>query len=352
MIGAGKEFGGPQRRLSGEIRYWRESRDLEVKSHISSSHAETEESHFPLPEEESMPNFAPKSPLQPFTFPEGSSWRELSGMKITLAASLDSRIDHLESRVHNLEDARRNQAVKLNDYRQRGPESKNRRPRNRLNTRGSVSSLSSSDADANYSYTVPTVHSSQRPMSTVTIRGAASLPTLSKDASMPLTIDHYTTLMALLETERSAREALDAQVKAMGHQLRILTKVVESNTPSGLGFTNPPVMSAFDYDEEDDDDDDYDDVVTMKRRSKTNRASKDPQYQTSRGAEDIAMVQDNPSQDEEGYLASFATPPEEFTDEEDSKRRAKSARTLSLSQMTMRKPGSSVPEDPLPNSPL
>ncbi|KAG5925733.1 hypothetical protein E4U42_004021 [Claviceps africana] len=71
-----------------------------------------------------------------------------------------------------------------------------------------------------------------------------------------VTLEHYTNLLALLETERSAREALEAQVSSLGTRLHLLSKSVtytstdQSDSPSlnrSLGE-----ISVFDHEEEDD----------------------------------------------------------------------------------------------------
>ncbi|KAK5990333.1 hypothetical protein PT974_08600 [Cladobotryum mycophilum] len=57
-----------------------------------------------------------------------------------------------------------------------------------------------------------------------TLRESTSLPTLRKRSTGSFTIDHYTALMDLIESDRSARLALEAQVKQLNQQIKLLTK--------------------------------------------------------------------------------------------------------------------------------
>ncbi|KUJ22458.1 uncharacterized protein LY89DRAFT_664277 [Mollisia scopiformis] len=93
--------GGPgtqtaRRRRSDEIRYWRESYDPGVLSPMSSNKAEVEEPILVDDEGEDARDDEPQEPPQPFVF-------EMAGMKITQAASLETRVQRLEERMMHME---------------------------------------------------------------------------------------------------------------------------------------------------------------------------------------------------------------------------------------------------------
>ncbi|KAL3423744.1 hypothetical protein PVAG01_05491 [Phlyctema vagabunda] len=87
------------RRRSDEIKYWRESYIPGALSPMSSNKPETEEPI--LPDQPEMPTYIePQEPPQPFNFgPMG----EMAGMKITQAASLETRVSRLETRLVEIE---------------------------------------------------------------------------------------------------------------------------------------------------------------------------------------------------------------------------------------------------------
>lgn len=156
------------------------------------------------------------------------------------------------------------------------------------------------------------------------------MPTLSKDMTAPFTLDHYLTLLALVETERSARLALEAEVRRLGHQVKLAARSSAYRTTLGeapltgysLGET-----SAFDDDEEEDDDD----YGTALGTKKPRRSSVLP--------EDSGIGAGLESDD---FEESFATPREEpraftpsgTTDVDADEEIKRAARTLSLSQLT------------------
>jgi len=87
------------RRRSDEIRYWRESYDPGILSPLSSHKAEAEEP-IVIDEPEDNRDDEPQEQPQPFNFgPLG----EMAGMKITQAASLDTRVRRLEERMLKME---------------------------------------------------------------------------------------------------------------------------------------------------------------------------------------------------------------------------------------------------------
>ncbi|KAG5978868.1 hypothetical protein E4U55_005826 [Claviceps digitariae] len=74
-------------------------------------------------------------------------------------------------------------------------------------------------------------------------------------------LEHYTNLLALLETERSAREALEDQVRSLGNQMHLISKSVTYTDQSDSPSLNRSLgeISVFDHEEEEGDDDDDDD---------------------------------------------------------------------------------------------
>lgn len=85
------------RRRSDEIKYWRESYDPGALSPMSSNKADADE---PLSLEHPEPSVQPQEQPQPFNFgPLG----EMAGMKITEAASFDTRVSRLEEMMIGME---------------------------------------------------------------------------------------------------------------------------------------------------------------------------------------------------------------------------------------------------------
>jgi hypothetical protein len=172
--------------------------------------------------------------------------------------------------------------------------------------------------------------SSHRPVSTTTIRAAASLRSLSKDFSGPFTVDHFTTLTALLETERAARLALEAQVKTLGHQMAIITKRHTTSLEGAPRVGDQVFANRSAFDEDDDDEEDDQKHISRTRRSGHN------------SLEDSGIAAGD-TEDEDAD--DFITPHEEvykssaFDDdgEGDDLVKRKTARTMSLSQMTVAK---------------
>lgn len=94
MTGGGTQTA--RRRRSDEIRYWRESYDPGVLSPMSSNRAEAEEPILVDEEGDDARDMEPQEPPQPFIF-------EMAGMKITQAASLETRVQRLEERMMRME---------------------------------------------------------------------------------------------------------------------------------------------------------------------------------------------------------------------------------------------------------
>ncbi|KAF5669147.1 hypothetical protein FDENT_11597 [Fusarium denticulatum] len=359
LSGLPDESHGHTRRRSDEIKYWRESYDPTFMSPVSSNPAEGEGIAIEEIEQAQQVEDAPRETrAEPFNFGSFADMKQVGGMKITHAANLETRINNLESRVYRLEQALDRMCDTAPGWQpHQGPPDRPAPPipiegqantdlpdhqadRSRWDHR---KSFGRSGGYPNYSKAgqrgsgLLDPHSSailsdsnkDRPTSTATIRGAASLPSLLKNTPEIFTMDHYTTLLALIHTERSAREALETQVKTLGHQLSILSHSVNTNS----GFDPPPTAksfgdrSAFDHD---DDDDNLASLAIMTRSQNRHIDPEDSGIGTGHG-------------DESEYSDTFETPREEghsfgaFGEDLDKEDLAqtKAARTLSLSQLTM-----------------
>ncbi|TAQ89532.1 hypothetical protein B7494_g2136 [Chlorociboria aeruginascens] len=244
------------RRRSDEIRYWRESYDPGLISPMSSNKAEAEEPI--LVDEQNIPEAVQGYP-QPFNFGPLS---EMAGMKITQAASLETRVSTLEARMSHMEKVISQihqrtgyDSVIIQDApkrilrRERSPTtdisdvSLPRQPPNqRLHgNQKRSSSYGSSRPTTNNSYqpsfvdslpphptfaddqtTLNTLQESGRPLSTSTTIRAIPLssPTIPKDGH--LTMDHYSTLTNMIHAEQSARQDLEITVRSLQQQIQIL----------------------------------------------------------------------------------------------------------------------------------
>ena len=370
LEGIGGKIAGLRRR-SDEIRYWRESYGPGVASPLSSNVPEADDVGSGAVESPADAASAerPQSPPEPFHFGSVATMNAMAGMKITQAANLDDRLGALEARMRRME-------ILVSRLRDAVPEPAESpvlgRPPTRPVPTASDATLAyassathtdpsfyhteSRDAGASGAYThsrpsedtqwsfdevstfrgalrpPPGAHS-RRPNSNSTIRGAASLPALSKEANGPFTTDHYTTVLALLETERSTRRALEAQVNKLGRTVDALTRQPRDGT-----MLNPPPtarsfggQSAFDDDTTDD-----------------GGSEKDTPRRRSAKLEDSGIAPGLEDTDDENPSETFATPREERTlgfgafgeelrEDDDDGNRKKAARTLSLSQLTVAK---------------
>lgn len=352
-----------QRRRSDEIRYWRESYDPGVLSPMSSTKAEPEESI--LVDEELPRDQEPQEPPQPFIF-------EMTGMKITQAASLESRVQRLEERMMHMERmvgsrnfSRQSEDMQFQDsprrrtskrstsitrprtddseislprhhrYRDPPPRSLQNPPQDpHLPPKGSQirsSSYGSSRPSTisthnsyhpsfdNFAASEMPIQPTQntnfaRPLSTsTTIRGIpSSSPTFTKETS--LNGEHYTALTNMIIAEQTARQDLESVVLTLQRQLQsYLSSHSHSHSYPAPGshadVAREPVVSSFEQDDSSDDE---------------NRAA-----------------YDNDPDNEE----AFQTPNEEsghFGDEifgdagvNQSQERKSAPRTLSLSQITL-----------------
>ncbi|KAM5351617.1 hypothetical protein ACJ41O_004340 [Fusarium nematophilum] len=366
-----EEDHGNARRRSDEIRYWRESYDPAFMSPVSSNAPETEDAAaVGIATSPDLEQQQPATvPAEPFQFDSFAHMNEVGGMKITQAANLETRINNLEARVHRLEQVLnrvcdtvpnrrpnmepphrpappvpviespiiRSRATSPNQPMQQtrvGVEPSKRFSGYHAETGSQTSGHEATGFLDPHLSTGLGDGISNRPTSTATIRGATSLPSLLKDAPGLFTADHYATLLALIHTERSAREALESQVKRLGHQLSVLSNSAMPMSRDTHHYEPPPTAksfgdrSAFDHDDEDEDLT----ALALSTRSQ-GRMVVDP--------EDSGIGTGHG--DESEYSESFETPREEghsfgaFGEDLDKEDQAqtKAARTLSLSQLTM-----------------
>ncbi|KAI0399656.1 hypothetical protein F4802DRAFT_541460 [Xylaria palmicola] len=164
----------------------------------------------------------------------------------------------------------------------------------------------------------PSTREAPRPISTVTIRGATSLPSLPRDGSGTFTPDRYNTLKALLDAERAARHALETRVTQLAHRVHLLSQKIPKPDP------NPPSsaraeVSVFEHD----DDDDVDDGGILHPSTDLNNH---PDTLKPPPEDEPVYNYDDSDDDVEG---------EEGVDDSARKR---AARTLSLGQLTLGKP--------------
>ena len=356
---------GVVRRRSDEIRHWRESYDQPVMSPVSSSAPDIEDvGLFSADERHTVIEEPPRTPVVPFTFEDVHTMKEVAGLKITEAASLDSRICSLESRMSRLElfVSRLSQSApgvgSQYDPPSRAPPSipakepvtmSNQAPSYRAGNDGNASPIRPSTRHSDASKmtfgdgdgpplpaiepraTIQSVDpNSNRPTSMTTIRGIAMPAFVPKEMAGTLTMDHYLNLMALLETERSAREALETQVRTLGHQISLMNRLPDYAHP---GRSEAPSIdrsiaetSVFD----DDDDDEDGRGVNGRKHARLHLRLAEP---------DLSMA----DRDDDEYTESFVTPNEDdgdfaaYSDRQDTALKS-AARALSLSRLTLGQP--------------
>lgn len=342
------------RRRSDEIRYWRESYDPGYMSPISSGPPDHDQDDtgalsvdMPLPSGEAEQ--PPKPPLQPFDFGNMTPvhLKEMAGMKITQAASLETRVGTLEERMRRIEQRvgrlgiPRDPQVGAEPPTRPAPAVPNHTARASSHYTGS---LHSRESQLSIEEPVPLPQATQlsvppgknRPHSGSTIKeDTAGVPPMGEHTGGgPFTSEHYATLLALLEMERAARLTLEAQVRRLTQRLDALAPASGTKRRSSVHLEPPPTarsfgnVSAWDHDDSDDEN----------RRGVKNRAM---------AAEDSGIATGSTTGvEDDDYSEHFATPREEnpygygvaigddLTDDEEEKRR-KAARTLSLSQLTL-----------------
>ncbi|PBP25801.1 hypothetical protein BUE80_DR003270 [Diplocarpon rosae] len=266
------------RRRSDEIRYWRESYDPGLLSPMSSNRPETEE-HVPDEGEETCIGHVPQ--YEPFNF-------ELAGMRITQAASLEQRVQHLEDRMIQMERAvsrvRQEEPLPLHHHPEqhltRYRSSSGTRPATRQSgvsvpkrhryretqaqndfTSGSHSSQirPSSRGSSRPSRPSTSRHVCQtpgpdmissttfvrsevppgpaHPLSTPkTIRGIPS-SSLTLPTEKPLTGEHYNALTNMIVAEQLARQRLESVVLGLQRQLQ---SALQPGTAGGVDVGNFP----------------------------------------------------------------------------------------------------------------
>ncbi|KAK1973011.1 hypothetical protein LY78DRAFT_3773 [Colletotrichum sublineola] len=362
------------RRRSDEIRYWRESYVPAFVASPTSSNPPDHEHQSAGVGSDDMPDSPVEqgqhqmhTPPQPFSFGNLTHMNIMAGMKITQAASIETRIDTLEERMQRIEDVVTQLCNSVPGFqmhaepRRPAPSIPGSNPSSQTTTTAvnpALQQVSRQDAYASpygssahskesrtsfgeaptYVGSLQFPASMNRPMSNSTIRGVTSLPALShlemSKTTGTFTADHYTTLLALLETERASRQALESQVKKLTRRMNMLSGPGGNGRISLQMMEPPPTaksfgsVSAFDQDSSDDD------ALSRNRRF----LAEDSGVGTGPG-------------DDDSYSEVFATPKEEYPygygafgeelrDENEDPQRKKAARTLSLSQMTLSKKSS------------
>ncbi|KAI1640460.1 hypothetical protein F4809DRAFT_440945 [Biscogniauxia mediterranea] len=315
----------PVRKRSDEIRYWRASYDpgylspnLSASNHGDGGMVDTVDEEIPADSP-----VAPNTPPQPFNF------GPISNMRITEAASLEDRLANLEVHTQKLEKL----VSKLfhvipgvNNYVDTPERVRSSQRPSAIYTTSFATAMERLDPstrcttsrESNESFgdgntfigSVPqSTRTIPRPTSDATVRGATSLPTLPRDNSEAFSADQYTTLLALLDAERTARQALEAQVTKLSRKVDILSRASPriDTSPAYNVYSN---VSAFDHDDDDE-------LETPGTNSESEA------FRTPR---------------EERPSHGFGAFGEELRDEEEDGSRKKAARTLSLSQLTLGKP--------------
>ncbi|KAI5920081.1 hypothetical protein F4810DRAFT_723932 [Camillea tinctor] len=315
----------PVRKRSDEIRYWRASYDpgylspnLSTSNHGDGGMIDTVDEEMPVDSP-----VAPNTPPQPFNF------GPISNMRITEAASLEDRLAALE--VHNqklekLVSKLFHVIPGVNNYVDTTERVRpNPRPSAIYTTAFSTvadhlepstrctasreSEDSFGDGNTFIGSAPQSTRTIPRPTSDATVRGAASLPALARDNPEAFAADQYTTFISLLDAERTARQALEAQVAKLSRQVDILSRAsprIDTN-PAYNVYAN---VSAFDHDDDEE-------LETPGTNSESEA------FRTPR---------------EERPTHGFGAFGEELRDEEEDGSRKKAARTLSLSQLTLGKP--------------
>lgn len=289
------------RRRSDEIRYWRESYGPSYLSPMSSTHPETEGDHTEYGDLDNddtgvisidptqslaarpVTNTATDSPPQPFNFGSLASMNEMAGMKITQAASLETRVCNVENRADRLErvveqlchtvpgfngglgisgtgsnQVPRSMLPRPSDF-ARPPSSYQREARTDHASSKYASSRPSVDTDGqtlrshmsfgegqafigglhppwsaatqpglvpiSSSPHTPNAHSPStlRPTSLSTVRGAMSMPALSGAAASDAVVAN---LAAQLELERAERLAVELQLKKLAERVNVLSSTM------------------------------------------------------------------------------------------------------------------------------
>lgn len=280
------------RRRSDEIKYWRQSQEQGLLSPISSMKPDDE--HVVIDEAEVYSQKENYEPPQPFNF--GPHLTEMAGMKITQAASLETRVTQLEHRMLNLEhcvpQAQRSTSARPTTaasevsipkhIHRASPQRPIRASQGRdgrafsfvsshpsVNTNNNISNQPSFE-----SYVAPVNpplgtfhHNAPRPLSTsTTIRAGppGSSPT-TKDGT--LTTEHYATLVSMITTEQAARHNLEDLVHDLQQELNTLRASLPTN---GYNYQEYSHMSHTSSDRGDENEPLYADEEVFKTPMETN----------------------------------------------------------------------------------
>ncbi|SPQ18668.1 6f131888-b3c6-4676-98c9-dd5ed332437b [Thermothielavioides terrestris] len=392
---AGIQRGG--RRRSDEIRYWRESYDPGFMSPLSSNAQDDVDdpgmADVSAPESPAVEK-PPKTPPQPFNF--GLLSKEMVGMKITHAASMDMRLGSLESRTLQLERVVDQLCHAVPGFKGSVDAKDAAQPsssRRSLDT-DTHSQLTSGDVPAYQGSLRPPPPSSDnktwspttdatnpprplnRPTSTSTVRGVASLPALAghrRPDDAPPQSDLIAQLRADLDNERAARQALEAQVKKLSERVNTLSTTMfamvrgpsESrsqerlaSSPPSSSLLQPPKasprlvrreqqLSVFET-EEDDEDDGGSARGAQARKKDAPPVKTEPEPEAGEVTEDDFQTprEDRVPVVRYGAFGEELRPDDDDDDyedddggrgDEDDPKRKKAARTLSLSQLTLGK---------------
>ncbi|KAK6603107.1 hypothetical protein H4I96_05875 [Botrytis cinerea] len=264
---AARIAGGTDRRRSDEIRYWRASYDPGPLSPLSSDKAEVEEPRS-MNDPESPRLIDSQDQPQPFNFGHLSG---LSGMKITQAADLATRVDRIESRLVEMEKTVFQIHRRLNgngDNKRLYPAYPGIDTGTNLELKADSRTTTTLTARHHHLITLTTLtfddtmqapyatttdervhlsssHTTGRPLSTsTTIRGLpSSSPTIQKDAH--LTMEHYTNLTNMFLAEQSAREQLENVVLTLQRQIASYPSVASTSYPTPDSATGAgPILDA------------------------------------------------------------------------------------------------------------
>ncbi|KAI8632548.1 hypothetical protein F5Y19DRAFT_367735 [Xylariaceae sp. FL1651] len=330
---------GHVRNRSEEIRFWRESYNpvpLSPDLSISNQGGPEMTEFSPDTHREAQPT----TPPQPFTF------GPMVNMKITQAVSLEDRVAALEAQNQKLERlvSQLFQVVPgVSNYpgatnhplpaapmvlsatyaatssaTANSPTPHVTEPSSSRYSMSRQSNESFEDGKTFIGSIPPSTAAAPRPLSNATIRGATSLPSLPRDISGTFTPDHYTTLKALLDAERAARQTLEIRVTKLTHMVDMMSRTTHKlDTNSSAVYAN---VSTFEHDDDEDDGEPLSASI-----DDSSDAFKTPR-------------EEKPAHDFDAFG-------EGLPDEVDEGSRKKAARTLSLGQLTLGKPKHSQQPD-------
>lgn len=253
------------RRRSDEIRYWRQSYDIDAMSPMSSPKIEKgfpDLAHHGGLERGVRSEAESLVPPQPFNFgPMG----EMAGMKITEAASLETRVKRMEKKLQQMEKmmlhfqsasalsgptdpaAQKHRSInQAAGTRLAGDESSSvysmpghvdrlqaAREADQHNSRPTTCDTQLSLADVS-----STTTNNNRPLSTsTTIRGVSS----DNKKGSQLTGERYTNLVSFITSEKQARLRLETIVDRLSSQLQDQIRVQSESRPSSLNTYHQPI---------------------------------------------------------------------------------------------------------------